>query len=212
MKEKEAKIKELRMMEAVKKDLMGLTGKIGVIAREMGYPIIDDSSSSIEVDGQMFGFTSTPMTDYYSNDIDYPDNILDALPTILETDELGNEVKSFEGDEWYKKKGDHRIYNPKLIGWMYNGLHKNINLDIQFLYDEGSLKVSWNGQKVFYENAGDLILYVPMEEWEKNINLLYETAKSKNKDRVIKEKENIKKKSNKLKSDFLNKLKKFWGV
>ncbi len=77
------------------------------------------------------------------------------------------------------------------VGWLFSGLNRGMHLEIT--YEDAVLSVYYKGYPVYIERAGDLECFVPNQNWEQNIEQLYEVAiKLQRKDRqdakVVKDK------------------------
>lgn len=184
MNEKEKRIKEERTNEAIKKNLIGLDGKLGIILKTLGQPIVGQSIA------------------------DYQDVDENIIPTILTYDDYGNEI-----EEPYWVDENHKVeYRPYELGWYFDGLSYSFHFEIKYEEDTSVLTAKFKGRDVYKDMAGDLLCYVPSPDWEGPVDKLYEKAKSirekrKKEDRKIKEQ-----KAEKNKSNFLNKLKELWGI
>lgn len=182
-------IREKRTIEATKKNLMGVTGKFGVILQAFGTPIVRQGTS----------YTDTAfLMDPYENDI-YEE---------FETTASGQQGPSRYRDEIRTADFDN-AYNEGLI---FDGLSRGIHLEITYWQADSHLKVLYKGYPVYVEIAGELEGYAPFQEWEDIIEKLYKTAKEKaKKDKEIKEKE-FAEKIQKRKNDFWQNLRMRWGI
>lgn len=199
MNEKELKIKQQRQTEAHAKNLIGMDGKIGMVVKHLGQPIVAQSEG---------GMWSTIGVNY--NDIDlHPEETgfeeeSDELPVIYTED-----VEQPSGWEWTDKKKPPNYVSIEEIGWHFNGLSRGLHLEIKYM--ESELEVHYKGYLVFKERAGDLLAYNP-GEWEKHINDLYTIARKID----IKKKKEIKKenldKAKKNKDTWLAKMRRVWGL
>lgn len=154
-------IKEQRTIEATQKNLMGMNGKIALVAQAFGEEIFDTNIESFHYDG-------------------------DLLPTIEE-------------------------FTENVIGVYFEGLKFNTNLQIK-LDDESYICVTFEGHKVYEEETGELLRYVPLEAWEKKIEEFYEPAKKKQTERIEKRNEKIVLKNKKRKIDQLREYREKWGL
>ena len=193
MRKEEAVIKEQRTLEATKKKLMGSEGKLGVILKQLGQPIV-----SHDMGGGMY---SQRFLDPY--EIEEED---ESLPTMS----LGEEATP-EGWEWSMPK-DADLVSCRQIGWHFDGLSRGMHIEIK--YDDISkvLTLHYKGHLVFEETTGDLTAYVPHPDWEDMINRLYAVAEPLKYDKEIEEREEQKELIRKAKKGFLQKLRERWGV
>jgi hypothetical protein len=139
MHEKERLIQERRTNLAASKNLLGSPGKLGMIAKWLGDPIISQGS----------GF-------YDARYLDDPYDIEDE-----------NEIPEAHDE------------SITLHGYNFCGLSRGMHLEVRYTSDDKSLVVRHKGYLVFQEVAGDLLTYVPNEEWENLIDGLYEQALKK---------------------------------
>jgi hypothetical protein len=193
MNEHEHKIRDLRTLEAKRKDYMGLRGKFGVILKAMGEPIVRHTAG-----GGKF-YSETLLEDFTSLEND-------NLPTIdTEQRELP------DGWEWNMPK-NVEMFSTSNEGWHFDGLSRGCPIEIWFKDDESELKVFYQGNLVYRELGGDLKSFVPAEAWEKMIETLYlhgrKTLKKQLDDHNQKVTES--KKINKIK--WVEKMKRLWGA
>mgnify|MGYP000910365555 CR=1 FL=1 len=192
--EKENIIKEKRKVEAIKNNLMGISGKLGIIAKIMGQPIV----SQEEV-----GFSSVS----YSYE-DLFDQEQDQILTSNIIDQFGNEIQE---PDWATKKNKKEYYTSKL-GYYYYGLTNGLDLEIKFLNENQELIVNYQGYMVYQEIEGDLFCYNPSEEWIDKIEKLYKKCKQQIdlKNQSLKEEKLETNKNEKIK--WIEKMKKLWGI
>jgi len=177
------RVKEQRLIEATQKGYTGLDGKIGIVLKGMGEPIIAHEGGRNE---EMFGImmpthhSSGPLNDPY--DIDEEG----AMP-------------EYDEDE------------PCLIGWMFDGLRRGVHMEIKYMVDTKELTLTYKGYLVYAEEAGDITCFVPHKEWEEKLEWLLVSARpmaqARHKEMALEEKEEDKKD----KLSFLEKLRLRWG-
>jgi hypothetical protein len=203
-KDKEKRIKQERTIEATKKGLMGFEGKLGVIVRNMGQPIISHEDASCPDLG------STEFFEYSGKTLD---EILgrepEGIPTIEQYDKTGNAVAAPEGWEW-TQGGRRQAVAAKSLGWHFDGLSRGHHLEIKLMGNE--LTCMFKGYLVYAETGGDLKAFVPNKDWEDRVETLYKVAKKKDDSVAKEEKAERIVESVKDKADFLQKIKTFWGV
>lgn len=194
MNEHEQKIKDLRTLEAKKRDYMGLKGKFGIILKALGEPIVRQTSGN----GGLF--TQTHVDDYWY-DIDD-----EGLPTADMEDR-----NQPDGWEWSEPR-EVDLFDQINEGWHFDGLNRGFPLEIWFKEDESELKVLYQGQTVYREQAGDLKSFVPLVEWQNMIEGLYVIARQKAKiQQTEKSKQQIEAKKA-AQSTWFQKMKKLWGI
>jgi hypothetical protein len=96
------------------------------------------------------------------------------------------------------------------LGIIFDGLNRGMHIEIR--YFEHTLSVLWKGYKVFEEEKGDLLCFIPREDWEKCIEKLYVLAskldKIARKEKKNQEAEKIKARKQSWLKDMMNK----WGI
>ncbi len=210
MNEKEKKIKEQRTIEATQKNLMGISGKIGVVVRTLGQTILNHREGGAY-------HSSSYMEDWNSNvnNIDElhgnPEEIQSQIPYM----DMPNNEEPLDGA--WRDRRDY-ILNPinvTELGWYFDGLSRGIHLEIKYSgdeYDRKHLTLTYKGYKVYEEIGGDLEMYVPMEEWEQIIEKLYLVgkkieAKNRKSDKVESVIE-----TKRSKTQWLQKMRNKWGI
>lgn len=191
MNEHEQKIKDLRILEAKKRDYMGLKGKFGTILKTMGEPIIEHSEGL---------YSQNIMEDYM--DIEESED----LPTA-DTEDRDQP----EGWEWGPSK-EVDLFQPINQGWHFDALNRGLQLEIWFTEEESELKVTYKGYVVYKEQGGDLKAFVPHEEWQQAIESLYSQARKllrKQQDQQNKSKAG---RENDSKGTWIDKMKSLWGA
>jgi hypothetical protein len=98
------------------------------------------------------------------------------------------------------------------IGWHFDGLNRGMNLEIKYLEDLKDLTVRWNCHVVYHEVNGELHGYAPYEEWEKNIEALYDLAKQKENHHRKKLREDHQRIAEKRSKELLRKMHEKWGI
>jgi hypothetical protein len=203
MNDKERRIVEARTNEALKKKLIGWNGKIGVVLRNLGQPIFEQSSG-IGSDG---GRSASVLEDYYDS---YEEEV-PSIDTMEVLDEMGEPISTPVGDAW---SGDAQriFYNTTTIGYYYQLMQNGLNLEMRFLNETKEMIVNYQGNLVFKEIQGELYCYVPSKIWEQAVDSLFEKA-SKKEMQTKEEDKNVKlKKAEKQKDNWINDMKKFWGI
>ena len=152
---KENVIREKRTMEATKKNLMGPGGKLGLIARTFGKPIIrqgnplyDATYMNLEMD-----FTE----EHYEKTLSGQNGPLAYREEIAEMGEEGMNTE----------------------GFLFDALSSGIHLEIQLWIENNRLRVYYKGHVVYEESGAELEAYTPFDEWEQHVNRLYDRAKVK---------------------------------
>ena len=202
----EEKIRERRILEATKKGLMGQNGKIGIILKILGEPIVKQNEGGYYVDSNHIDLEGYENLDKSIYELDNSIDLLKSIPVMgLEATERPN------SQEW-TEISDPIYYGLDTIGFYFEGLGRGMHLEIK--YDEliSELVVLYKGYVVYKETKGELLSYNPIEEWEKWIESLYKIAKEKQ--RKVKEKEFEESiKSNEKEKDFWwEKIKNRWGI
>jgi hypothetical protein len=198
MQEQEKRIKDQRTIEANRKKLMGLEGKLGCILKYLGEPLIQQDQ------GDWF-HTSHYLEDEEAQDQDWggtPEEIITQIPT----EDWGN----MAADECYRSE---RIqYDTQEIGMIFDGLSRGMNLEIRYLNQEHILTLKYEGELVYKEVAGELEAYVPSSDWEYKVDQLFPFAKKHEVTVVTEAVKKKKERDHTRKFEFLDKLRKKWGV
>lgn len=193
MNEHEKKIKDLRILEAKRRDYMGLKGKFGVILKTMGEPIVRHT-----IGGGKF----------------YTENILEDVWN-LEEDEIptaDTEDRALpEGLEWNSPQ-NIMLFGTNTEGWHFDGLSRGHPIEIWFKDDESELKVFYKGYLVYRELAGDLRAFTPAEDWQSSIDYLYPLAHKLLKKNVSEHNAKMLKTKAKNKLAWVEKMKRLWGA
>lgn len=199
MNDKEKKIIEQRTIEATRKGLMGFSGKLGIILRSLGQPIISQADGIYM--SEYFGYSSN---NYDQND--------EEIGTMEVLDLLGNPIEEPFDDSWTNKNSNRKNISIRNIGWHYDGLNRSMHLEIKFLEEQAELTVYYEGNLVFKEISGELKTYIPFDDWELKIESLFKASKKI--DDVVKTKEKTERleEAKKNKSKWLKKMKENWGI
>jgi hypothetical protein len=211
MNEKEKRIQEQRTIEATKKNLMGLNGKVGMIVRNLGQPIVAQSEGGIftdtnylddpwsmgdDSDGEIKGGTS----DYVQSQIPYME--IDSKGTNEPVDGAWRSDRNYQSP----------LHVTSQVGWHFDGLSSGIHMEIKYDEYQKELSLQWQGRIVYKERLGELAAYFPMKEWEEKVDYLYGYAfKKQRNDKKDLRKEEIKE-SKRIKEGWVNKMKEKWGL
>ena len=124
----ESRIQEQRTIEAAKNNIMGLNGKLGCIAKNLGDPIIAEYSG-----GQYF--SSNDMPDYLNLDQDEQEQIRSVHFT------MGGHTLDEPGDvdPTWSRKPNKEYCNTEHLGWFFDGLGRGIHLEIKCISEEGKI-------------------------------------------------------------------------
>jgi hypothetical protein len=174
MNAKERMIAEKRQIEATRKNFMGASGKLGMIAKVLGQPIQRQGSPMYD-------------TSYLEDPYDNIDP--DKLP-------------QFDGaDEFVVTEG-----------YLFDGTSSGVHMEIKLMAAENKLRVTWRGYTVYEEMAGDLLAYVPKEDWEEWVDRLWRRAKDKSKQQIEAQKPLIEEETQSQLGRFLDRMRRRWGV
>lgn len=204
MNEKEKRIKDQRTIEATNKGLMGISGKLGLIVRSIGQPIINQTANGFD---EFIGYSSNPFYSY-----DYPDDSHDDdIRTIEVLDAFGMPIQEPNSPEWNQNRPKRVNESMKTIGWIFDSLNGGTNLEIKYILENSLLTVQYDGIYVFKECEGDLMAYIPDQVWESKINSFFKKAKEINDKKRTTEKERRTEQAKVEKENWLEKLRKNWG-
>lgn len=204
MNDKERRIVEERTNEAYKKNLIGWNGKIGVVLRHLGEPIIGQSQGMTN-DG---GRSANMLEDYYDSGYDIPEDYIETMEML---DANGDPIESpYDGGFSEAKSRLH--YNIDNIGYYFQLMQNKLNLEMKFMIETKEMIVNYQGNLVFREKMGELSCFVPSKEWEEPLDKLYKKALKKEK--LEKEEAQVvrDKKVKKEKENWLKDMAKFWGI
>jgi hypothetical protein len=98
------------------------------------------------------------------------------------------------------------------IGLHYDGLSQGVNLSIYIYFYNREIICQYEGNTVYRESSGELEGYAPNQAWEKNINLIYKTAKEIERARKPVEKQKLMQEANKKRQEIFEEYKKKWGL
>jgi hypothetical protein len=187
-KQKENVIREKRTIEATKKNLMGPSGKFGIILQAFGTPIIRQGTSFLDS-----SFLSDPFEDY--TNIEYASTASGQQGPVIYRDE----ILMSDIDNSYNE------------GLLFDGLSRGMHIEITYWHHSSKLQVYYKGYLVYLEMAGELEAYAPTEEWENLIEKLVKISKERIKLIKKQEEEEIEKKIQENKKSFVEKIKRKWA-
>ena len=153
--QKEKAIREKRTLEATKKNFMGVSGKMGVIAQTLGSPIIQQGGGLFDV-----------------NYLEDPDDFTEAEYETTASGQPGPQMYRDELPESTDSSVEER-------GYVFDGLSRGMHIEIRFWHDGQRIEVNYKGYLVYREIASELLAYAPFPEWESMVERLYKLAKQK---------------------------------
>jgi len=186
---KEKVLREKRTIEATKKNLMGIAGKLGLIAQTLGHPIVRQGSGLMDQT-----FLDDPYEDFTGSEY---------APTV--SDQLGPEVWRDKINE----ASDDLVYDE---GFVFDGLSRGMHLEIRYIHHKQRIDVSYKGFPVYKEVAGELYAYAPFPEWEDLIDRLYKVARDEAKRNKRFKEVQLGQEIEKQKTRFWERLRLRWGV
>jgi len=186
--QKEKAIQEKRTLEAIKRNLMGPSGKIGLIVQTLGHPIIRQG-------GGLY-------------DVNYLDNFDDSVETEFETTASGQLGPMMSKDELLESADLH----IEEQGYVFDGLNRGMHIEVHYWYNNQQIDVNYRGYLVYKELIGELLTYAPFPEWEQMIDTLYKIAKDKAKGMKLLQESVLNEKIKKEKHTFWTRLLHRWGV
>lgn len=193
--QKEKVIRERRTSLAVKNNMMGPSGKIGIIVKAFGHPIMNEGGCYVDTN-----YLEDPYEDF--TDIEYEKTLSEQNGPVAWRNEI------LEGDGGAGVVHDE---NPNFLGYVFDGLSRGIHIEIKYMRHEHMLRVDYKGYEVYKEVAGELEAYSPAEDWESIINRLYKHAKEKYKQIKHEEQIEILEAVEKKKATFFERLRTRWG-
>lgn len=190
MNEKEKLIKEKRYVEASSKNYVGLEGKFGVILKYLGKPILTQDSAAYEVHE-------------WKSPYDLDDD--DELPEIDGDTPVVELGKIFDG---------LRIGHHIEIKYLKNGMIpiQKDNYTVRNEMADKVLSVYYKGYPVYIEADGELILFVPLSEWEDIVEMIYIAAEKLQRSFKRDVVQSMKDEEKAKKVSFLRRLRERWGI
>lgn len=189
----ESRIREQRVAEANKKGLAGQSGKISVVLRTLGSPIVGqvEDVAYLDLEGKSEEHSGSPLKDIPVMDLDGA-----TRP---------------EGDEW-GEAAESVPFSVRPIGMHFDGLSRSMHMEIIYKEESSETSLYHRGSLAYRESQGEIVCYIPSEEWEGWISSLYKVAKKIQ--REAKEQE-FKKKvdaAKEAKSLWLQRIASRWGI
>lgn len=201
----EIKAQRERTVQAINEGWMGFDGKLGVIAQQLGDPIMSNYSISHEGGLDYTDFSTYSLEDEGSiEDAKNYDEMLAKMP-MIEDEYIG----VLEGGIWSNRKKTKM--NTGLIGWNFDGLSRGMHLEIRCLIEDAKIVVYYQGYKV-YEEEGSKLLRLNPNGWEELVERLYPTAKKKQRKQVTKRNEERKAEAQNEVKGMLQRIKELWGL
>lgn len=185
----ESRIREQRLAEATKKGLMGQSGKIGTVLKFLGSPVVaqTEAASFLDVEGTGVEEEGIPVMDVEGA----------ARP---------------EGPEWGPEGGDAVPFSTRSVGMHFDGLGRGMHLEVLYKEDSSEMSVYHRGSLVYRESQGDLLCYVPSDEWEGWISSLFVLAKKVQREQKELEFQSRVKDAERAKASWLRDLASRWGL
>ncbi len=185
--QQEAVIREKRTILATKNNYMGPTGKLGVIAKYLGKPIIRQGGSLYEP------FLEDPYKD--TSNEEYETTLSGQEGPLMYRDEIAQ-----SGDEFMD-----------LEGYVFDGLSSGVHMEIAYWTTGSRIVATYKGYEVYREDAAELEAYAPAPEWENYVEKLYQIAKKRMKSSKAQEEEMMTIGVERMQKTFLQRLKSLWG-
>ena len=194
--QKEKVIRERRTGLAVKNNMMGPSGKLGIIVKALGHPIMYEGGGYIDTH-----YLEDPYADF--TDTEYENTLSGQDGPVAWQDRI------LDGDEG---AGGIHDENPNFLGYVFDGLSRGIHMEIKYMRHEHVLRVDYKGYEVYREVAGELEAYSPDEEWEGVIARLHKHAKDKYKELKDIEQAELLESVERKKNSFWERLRQRWGL
>ncbi|MHA2043223.1 MAG: hypothetical protein ACW99G_00430 [Candidatus Thorarchaeota archaeon] len=202
----EAIIREKRTIEAVQKGLMGAGGKIGRIVKTLGSPIISNAGDSGLYDVRYFDDGIEEEYDLHT--AKSHEDLLKNIPVM----NVDGTIDPSEVDDTFTRKQDPTQFVGNEVGWVFDGLSRGMHLEIKYQEHKKELLVTFKGFPVYREVSGILESYRPLEEWESMIERLYFAAQQKNKQESQEEKKENIQEAERMKKNWIDRLRMKWGI
>lgn len=201
--ELEQKIKEKRLIEANKKGIVGQNGKIGIVLKILGQPILSQSEGNEYIDT----YYLEKEEDNYDQSPKNAEELLSQIPVM---GSASNDRPNTE--EWSNNVRETIECSTQTIGWHFCGLSNGMHLEIKYDNYYSELSVIYKGYLVYRESKGEIDCYVPVDEWEKWIESLYKIAKDKQRKKREEEFNEKLKIAEQNKNSWWQEMKKKWGI
>lgn len=192
--ELEARLKEQRLAEATKKGLTGATGKIGAVLKTLGSPIV----------GQVEG---TNFIDTEGRGDDDGGESLGSIP-VMDMDGVERPSDPY----WSSDVPDSVSFGMYSVGRHFDGLGRGMHLEIIYKEESSEMSVYHRGRLVYREIQGDLVCYVPSEEWEGWVSSLFKVAKKQQREEKEAEFQSKIQEAERRKNSWLRDLASRWGL
>jgi hypothetical protein len=187
--ELEAKIREKRLAEATKKGLTGAAGKIGTVLRMMGETITGQSDMALGSNPRGAEEESNDMPVMYMDGVERP-----------------------TGREWADLESPLVDFGTYEIGRHFDGLGRGMHMEIFYKEDSSEMSVYYRGHLVYRESQGELVCYIPNEEWEGWISSLFKVAKKAQREEKEVEFQSKVKEAERSKQSWLRDIASRWGL
>ncbi len=201
-------VKEKRTIEATKKGLMGSNGKIGCILKNLGDPIIANSSTSL----YDVNYFDSDQKEYDPEDARSAEDLLANLPTMEMWRGDQRIAEPSDVDSGWTQKQNYVSGGHHNLGWIFDGLNRGVHMELKYMEDAQELTVHYKGYQVYKEVSGELMAYAPFDEWESQIERLYKIEEKQKKANNAKEKEELTKEAERQKKNWIQKFRERWGI
>lgn len=168
----------------------------------MGGPIIAHSMGGGYVDTNYIDTSWSGQDESPSNNTEF----MRQVP-IIDTGENSRPT----GGEWSEME-DSVSYGTRTIGWHFDGLSRGMHMEIKYDEVTSELSLHHKGYLVYREIKGEIMCYVPGEEWERWIESLYKTAKEMRRKKQEVDFESQVKDAEKHKAEWWRVMISRWGV
>lgn len=196
--QKENVVREKRTNEATKKELMGAAGKLAIIAKALGSPMMRQGGGLFDVT-----YIEDPFEDFSD--------------AVFETTASGQNGPMAWRDEILTGEagggaGPADEDNPNFQGYVFDGLSRGMHFEVQHHRLIHRIVAYYKGYLVYEELAGDLHAYAPFPEWEDLVAKLYKTAKVKHKEMTGEAHAQFTQELERKKLSFWHRLRMRWGL
>jgi len=176
----EKEIREQRLVEATKKGLTGRNGKIALVLKTLGQPIVHQSNGGGFHD---VNYLDADMWGEPINEARNAEQLRDRIPMYLD----GNpefvmipggkdEDEDPSSPEWRENTSIQQV-SQFIVGWVFDGLSRSMHLEIKYTEVDKILVCYYKGYEVYKEIQGELVVYAPINEWENWISKLSKVSK-----------------------------------
>lgn len=116
------------------------------------------------------------------------------------------------GKEWGDLESSVVDFGTYEIGRHFDGLGRGMHMEIFYKEDSSEMSVYHRGYLVYQESQGDLVSYIPNDEWEGWVSSLFKVAKKMQREEKEIEFQSKVKEAERSKQSWLRDIASRWGI